>query len=37
MNVKNTYFCFILVEYDSFQHGEPNVFFGAQYKATRTG
>ena len=26
MNVKNTYFCFILVEYVSFQHGEPSVF-----------
>ena len=26
MNVKNTYFCFILVEYVSFQYGEPSVF-----------
>ena len=26
MNVKNTYFCFILVEYDSFHHGDPSVF-----------
>ena len=27
MNVKNTYFCFILVEYGSFQHSQPSFFF----------
>ena len=27
MNVKNTYLSFILVEYDSFQHGKPSVFW----------
>lgn len=26
LNVKNTYFCFILVEYGSFQHGKPSAF-----------
>ena len=32
MNVKNTYFCFILVEYRSFHHGEPSIFWGQNTK-----
>ena len=36
MNVNNTYFCFILIEYGNFNHGDPSVF-RAQYKATRIG
>ena len=26
MNVNNTYFCFIFVEYGNFHYGEPSVF-----------
>ena len=26
MNVNNTYFCFIFVEYGNFHHGEPGIF-----------
>ena len=29
MNVRNTYFRFVLVEYSSFQHGEPSVFWSS--------
>ena len=29
MNVRNTYFRFVLAEYSSFQHGEPSVFWSA--------